>query len=430
MTQKVNIYYTKIDRAYFSNYQWEEQDLNNFVDSIRLDLKTLALLKDQIVVSVPHLLESEIVKDIILNNPEIISLGIVVPALNSDYQNVASFYNKKLHSPGSYLYSRQDTKEMQQLIDTSAPFIERWEENNASEWFVSRLLLDLKNTGSILRTNMMDVDEGKVNKIINHIEENQILDRGQIFPVTERIIGKPHEYFTDYVDFVYLLGGAISLDAEGFLPQDDLVRFDIASPDQARRRLSEMEVFYRLFLHVVRTHTLKTLPRNALEHLSYNDVAQLRKDCMHADFIKRYNYLQNHAKRNTIIHDPEKLVLTLSEIEELEWELIRLFSNSIAKEVKIKSHNEAMRKGLDLATSIASAVTFYGTIDSVVEVVNNGLSLMPESKLKSSIDRRIDIIWNKMKAIANSHQPASERSILLDFLGKVSKKYIEYLPDN
>lgn len=426
--KSLNIFYTKIDRAYFSNYEWEDSDLDAYADSVILDIKTLSLLKDKVVVAVPHLLESEVAKDIILNNPEIIELGIVVPLLPDEVSNVKSYIDTKIISPAYSLYKRTDTKEIQELIDANMNNIVLWKEQNAYEWFITRLITDLENTNSILRTNMMDVDQKHITDLLVYLKDNHNIDRYNIFIEAKNIICKPHEYLTEYIDFIHFLSSAISINAEGFLPQDDLIKYDIASTDKTRKRLSEYEVFYRLFLHIVRTFTLKTLPRSVLEQLSFKDIAQLREMKAHNEFVQRYNSLQAQAKRDTVVKDPQKLVLSLSEIEDLEWELKRVFTDTIVKEVNVKSNSNKMQKKLDLATSIASAITFYGTVESVVEIINNGLAILPFVKLKNNVDLRINDILERLKSIADTRKP-SEKSILLDFLGRVSKKYIEYLPD-
>src|SRR5262245_45947029 len=74
-------YFAEFDRETYANYQWDLDDLQLFQDDIERRVKLLALLKGRIVIPASHLLESELAREFIVDNPAAVTRGIVVPAL-------------------------------------------------------------------------------------------------------------------------------------------------------------------------------------------------------------------------------------------------------------------------------------------------------------------------------------------------------------
>jgi hypothetical protein len=377
---------------------------------------------------VSHLLESELARNLVLNHPEVISDGIIIPALREDCPTVEKFRELKLSSAESSLYKSPEVKDVQQIIDNSSQARAFWNPNRTKEWLHRRLCEDIMQPFSVLRAQMPGVSQETADALQQRLASLEDVSRHSILKVAHKVFGHISVPFTEYVDFLYYLSGAIAVQAEGVLPQENLVRFDVATDEHARERLSDMEIFYRVFMRIVREHTQRMLPREVLRNLSFEDITTLRRSVLHLDFVKKYHCTLEQAKERTIINDPEQLVLRAQEMEAFEWELFCLFTETIAKEVRDRSKERKEREALELLGSVTSVVPAYQGPKAVVELISSAVSFAAPQKLKNKI---IDIgtrLWEWLDRIVD-RRDVSERAVLLQFLGQVAERYRQRLPE-
>lgn len=425
---EVRAYFTRFDRATFANADWHEEDLNRHEADLALELKLLALLKGRVVVAASHLLESELARTLILKHPEVISDGIIIPALRDDCPTVGAFLDLKLNSAERAVYRRPEVRDVQQIIDNASVDRALWSSQRTMAWFHHRLCTDIAQPFSVLRSQMPTVSQETADVLQQRLGGLEDVSRQAVLGVAREVLGSPSVPYTEYVDFLYYLSGAIAVRAEGVLPQENLVRFDVATDEHARERLSDMEIFYRVFMRIVREHTRRALPREVLGELSFEDIAALRRSSLHLDFVKKYQGTLEQAKERTTISDPEQLVLRAQEMEALEWELFCLFTDTIAHEVREKVKGRREKEALELLGSVTSVVPVYHSAKIAIELTSSALGFAAPENFKH---RLVDVetrLWGWLDRIVD-RRDASERAVLLRFLGQVVERYRRHLPE-
>lgn len=423
-------YFVEFDRATFSNYQWSDDLLADFEQELERKVKLLALIKGQVVMPASHLLESELAREFINLHPAAITRGVIVPALRDDVNSMREFLALKRASEASRWYQSSEADVLATLIDGHSHPL-RWSAQQTSEWLRGRLLCDLADPSSVLRSRAHRVTDQQCQEIGERIRASPSVSRAALLAAVRAVVKRipvvdKDDPFDDYIDFLYYLSGAIAVGGQGVLPQENLVRFDIATPSVRTERLSEYEIFYRLFLLIVRSHTQCLLHESALDHMTLDDIADLRSLPAHAAFVAKYDSLLARARRSTTIQDGAGLVLHLEELEALEWELRQAFTKTIACEVDARaavlgqeSDDEA------LLSSIGSILTFYEGREQVSQVAANGLAATRSVQVARDVHERTQLILGRLHGLLDrmNTRGIRDRDVLLAFLARVEDRY-------
>ena len=117
----------------------------------------------------------------------------------------------------------------------------------------------------------------------------------------------------EYADFVYYLSGARAVCSEGILPQENLMDFSLSDLVGGRTNLSDMEVFFKMFVDLVKAATNTHFPVDLLDALSIDDILDLHSLAVDERFVEKYNTIQEKTKEGLAIRDPERLVLVMEE---------------------------------------------------------------------------------------------------------------------
>jgi hypothetical protein len=222
------------------------------------------------------------------------------------------------------------------------------------------------------------------------------------------------------MDFIYYLSGAVAVSAEGVLPQENLaIGYNLATtqtnkPAQAPV-MSNYYVFFDIMMNIVRMHTKKSVTSCAIDKLKICDIIKIRKTSAYSRFISKYEDLLRSAKNNTIIQDPAGLVLRISELEELEWTLRNLFTDTIAMEISQNDKNKTPDpNNTNLHTSISKH-----TNQTAVNSVRSESVATSVDRSRQKTENLLEQIYGKLELV-----PKHEKSIILDYVEVIRRRYI------
>jgi len=421
-------YFTEFDRITYSQVAWKEKD----VEGIKLDLerkvKLLGCIKGVVVIATSHLFESELAQEFIKANPIVLEEGIVLPALISKYDDFSSFLShKRQESKESDLYIGTDKDEMNSLLSNSVDEVVEWDVQKTSSWFKNRLLQDLVNEKSILRFNLSGVPLPAISTAIHQIRDLESASRGEIYEIAKESGNKDLWHrLAEYADFIYYLSGARAVNSEGILPQENLIDLSIADLTQHKTRLSDYEIFYRIFVRIIKEKTQKFFPTEILDTLTFSDVVELRHSLLHSGFVEKYNELMERTKERIEISDSEQLILNIDELSQFEEELHTIFEDTVVKEVGQMKKVVRQKSGMKVLTDVGSIVTFYGTIQSMTQLTAKVLSLVGMKRHLAHAKRSISHKVHQLETLVD-RGPLEKKPLLISFLSEMRKRYTSKL---
>ena len=112
------------------------------------------------------------------------------------------------------------------------------------------------------------------------------------------------EVLANYADFIYYLSGAKAVDSEGVLPQENLMDFSLSDMAGGKTHLSDMEVFFKMFVDIVKSATHTHFPVEVLDALSVEDTLDLHHVAVNEEFTEKYNRIQEKTKEGLALRDP------------------------------------------------------------------------------------------------------------------------------
>ena len=418
------VYFTEFDRITYSQVAWTAEDVEEIKRNLERKVKLLGIIKGVVIIATSHLFESELAQEFIKENPIVLEEGIVLPALISRYKNFSDFlFAKREESKEQERYLSKDKDEINTLLSGSVNTVVKWDVAQTTKWFKQRLVQDLEDERSVLRFNLSTVPIRFIADAASRIGELESPSRGEIYNIAKNSGDKIlWTRLCDYTDFVYYLSGALAVNSEGVLPQENLVDFSIADLVQRKTKLSDYEIFYRIFLRIIKDKTQKFFPVEILDLLTFKDIVELRKTVLHSGFVEKYNQLMEKTKQRVEINDTEQLILTVDELAQFENELHRIFTDTVVTEVYQMRRIDLQKRGLKVLTSLGSLLTFYGTIDSVIQLTVNVLSLLGFNKQILQTERKIQQNLQKLEKLVD-RSSFDKKPMLLKYLAEISKKY-------
>ncbi|HED01220.1 MAG TPA: hypothetical protein ENN18_12750 [Proteobacteria bacterium] len=347
-----------------------------------------------------------------------------MPALISKYKNFSDFlFAKRKESKERERYLSTDKDEINTLLSNYVDTVISWDVDLTTKWFKQRLLQELEEERSVLRFNLSAVPLPLIEGVTSRIRELESPSRGEIYNIAKNPGNKIlWTRLCDYTDFVYYLSGARAVNSEGILPQENLVDFGITDLVQRKTKLSDYEIFYKIFLRIIKDKTQKFFPVEILDLLTFEDIVELRETLLHSGFVEKYNKLMEKTKERVEITDTEQLILNIDELNEFENELHSIFTDTIVTEVYQMKKIELQRRGLKVLASFGSLLTFYGAIESVIQLTVNVLSLLGFNTQICQTERKIQQNLQRLEKLIDKGS-LDKKPLLLKYLSEISKKY-------
>lgn len=421
-------FFVELDRVRYSQVAWSAAEVDAIQDNLERKLKLLSIVKGHVVIPVSHLLESELAREILLDRPELFQAGVVVPALRSDYPTCQAFLESKLSNADraeAALYSASEVREMAVMLDATARLLP-WSVDRATSWFRNRLLYEVEDDRSLLSAALRRRELRLPPSFRARLEESPVLSRGTVYELA-RTAGplRLWELMCNYVDFLYYLGGARVVESEGVLPQENLVDFSLDELVERRTRLSENEVFFKIFIDVVKAATSAHFPADLLDAMAFDELVWLHDAAISGGFVEKYNLIQAKSKDALPLRDSERLILHMEEIEELERELHRQMQSAVERELPQRLRHlctdgtgATVRELSSLATGPPEAsAAAWTTLVGAVRIAR-------DADAAKGVQDQLENGIAACAALADASQ-APERPVLLSFVNKLKTRYIK-----
>ncbi|MBT9145623.1 MAG: hypothetical protein DDT42_01497 [candidate division WS2 bacterium] len=418
------VYFTEFDSITYSQVKWIAEDVEEIKRNLERKVKLLGLIKGVVIIATSHFFESKLAQEFIKENPIVLEEGIILPALISKYKNFSDFLSaKREESKERERYLSKDKDEINTLLANSVNAVVKWDVDLTTKWFKQRLLQDLGNEKSVLRFNLSAVPLPVIGNVASCIRELESPSRGRIYDIAKNSGDKIlWARLCDYTDFIYYLSGARAVNSEGVLPQENLIDFSITDLARGKTKLSDYEIFYRIFLRIIKDKTQKFFPVEILDLLTFEDIVELRETLLHSGFVEKYNKLMEKTKERVEITDTEQLILSVDELSQFENELHLIFTDTVVTEVYQMKKIDLQKRGLKVLTSLGALLTFYGIIESMIQLTVNVLSLCGFNAQISQTERRMKQNLQRIEKLAD-RSSFDKKPLLLKYLADISKKY-------
>ncbi len=422
-------------RAFFTEYDLHGDPKYWIVDSVKeavskdmeRKLKLLLLTKSSVIVAASQLLESPFAHSIIIENPELIESGAIVSSLKFGHNSTREFLNIKRDEEiksKNNTYHSAEAFDIANLIDDKGTSI-RWHLAVMSDWFRDRLVKDLSDDSSLIRTFLRSKKIHFPLEIGNLLKYEKGLSRGRVEDIVKNYGNqKLTEFLKVYADFIYYLSGARATESEGVLPQENLVDISISEFMGHKMNLSENDIFFKVFIDTVKAKTSTIFPSDFLDILSIKDVLDLRSVAVSDEFVAKYNILQSKTKEAINITDSDRLVLHLSELEEFESKLFVNFNESLNTELGKKLTRIRQNSAVKTLHSVSSIAGFG--IDAYKDLVVSGLKWMSFDKIADKIDKKVEIGLKTCSQLLYKMN-LLDRQLFLDYVDTLKNKYKEKL---
>ncbi|MBK7106644.1 MAG: hypothetical protein IPH62_15325 [Ignavibacteriae bacterium] len=422
---KHRVFFTEFDRITHSDLFMNSDSKLIQIIQIERKLKLYILTKAHIVIATSQLLESPIAHEIIFNNPNLLKSETIIPSLRVEYKDASDFLVWKREEAASNknnTYHFSQTEEIAKIIDTQGKAV-RWALDDMSIWFKERLVGDLRNEKSLVRSSMREKGLLYDEHLTNELSLIEGLSRGKVIDVLKKTKNNEYiDFMSYYSDFIYYLSGARTTDSEGVLPQENLIDFSLSELLGRKTKLSDNEIFFKIFLDIVKAKTSTIFPIDFLDAISISDAIELRQIALSKNFIDKYNEIQLKTKKALLISDPEKLVLLLNELDEFEESLFIEFSQALDHELPTRLKEKKQRATGNILHSIASIFLPFYSPESYKDITISGLRLLGKEKAAKKVDEKIrQGMFACEKLLENTS--ILEKQIFLDFVDEMKKKY-------
>jgi len=421
------VYFTEFDRVTYSQVAWTAADVEAIRRNMERKLKLVALIKGHIVIAASHLLESELAHEVLFPHPKLFSTGVIVPALRAEFTGLESFLESKLaEGKESAQYEGDARRDMAQMLDSQVALVVRWEVDQTSGWFKERLLADIRDEQSLLHSCLREMGSIIPPSLVSRIAEFPRLSRQDVY-VSAKETGDKNLWniVCEYADFLYYLTGARAVRSEGVLPQENLMDFSLSDLAGGHTHLSETEVFFKVFVDVVKAATHTHFPLDVLDTLSIDDVLDLHSLAVEDRFVDKYNAIQEKTKTGLTIRDPERLVLLMEELEEFERQLHDEYGAAIEKELPRYIRDRKKSKAAKFLSATASLlVSPWSIATSAKDMVISGLELAGFGRIASTTKRRVQQGLKVCSGLVD-RTSIEGKPVLLGFVKRMQERYAE-----
>ena len=286
-----------------------------------------------------------------------------------------------------------------------------------------KLVKDLLDPKSLVRLTLSHQNIILPADLTFAISKIDVISRGKVAAIVGQYKNPELEnIIISYANFIYYLSGARTVNSEGVLPQENLVDFSISDLLGSKTKLTDSEIFFKIFIDTVKAKTSTIFPTDFLDSISIKNAVELRKIAIEKSFTEKYNLIQVKTKEALNIHDADRLVLLMTELEQFENELYHEFSHSLDSELPTRIREKKQRATGKVVHSIASLFIPFFSPESYRELVISGLTLAGKDEVAHRVDDKInrglfacETMLEKMKIL--------DRQILLDFVDEMKKKY-------
>jgi hypothetical protein len=220
-----------------------------------------------------------------------------------------------------------------------------------------------------------------------------------------------HTMLMSFGALLYHVFGAKSVDSESCLPQENYVDHDLADIEQRRTRLSEDQIFQKVFLEAaLDTLQKEYIPLEFLDYLSFQDIVLIRKPIEDSDFRTEYDRFTRACIESVTKGDTTR-ILDVQALESIRERLKKSFDVVFNKELRPFLKKKARESGKALLGSSSSlALDIVGFIP-VASVPAGAISAIRDSRAWMF---NVQDVWSDVLVMRDQTKLLDRRRTLLE----------------
>ncbi|MFA5032881.1 MAG: hypothetical protein WC614_07670 [bacterium] len=413
-------------RAYFTDFDYkivrQKHDKNKFRKEIERKLKIILLTKNTVVCAASHLTH-EFAYNLFKDNPILLNNEMIIPALRKDKEHVIDYL---------------DTKKIKKFlkIDMIAFYKENinkvvnWEVIDNSSWFKNNLVKELKNENSIIRRNLTNMPHKTLFFLITQLESQQVLSREFIITTISILPKNEQKILLNFVNLIYHISGARVVNCESALPQENYIDYSLADIEHRQILLSELQIFYKIFLELAfETMHKRAIPLELIDLLSFKDIYELRRPIENSSFRNSYEELVRKSTEFVNKNSYEGFLYNIQELLLIKNKITKEFEVIFEKELKNLLKRKALGNVKVLGKNTLSIGLGTAGFFNPISAISNVGSLLLESpaflinlnhsfRNLRALNNHNVYIQNKERILKNMihHSEISDKSTLLDVI--------------
>ena len=220
--------------------------------------------------------------------------------------------------------------------------------------------------------------------MVKEVEANPILEREPIEGLSQGLKDADRISLLNFRELLYHISGSRVVYCEGNLPQEDYIDYDLRDIFEGNTSLSDIVVFWKIFLEVAFDTLRKpNLPIDLLDSLDFENIHQIRKPLLDGNFQEKYDQIVKEAVQAIIGDNPSKIMLDVNQIMLIRDRLAVTFDEIFEKELAdfSKKKMKALQGQRQLVKSSSSfALGVLGLVPHpIVSVIAGAASILMET---------------------------------------------------
>lgn len=408
-------------RLFYTKFGWENIDAK----SVERSLKLFSLINNELVIPSKHIY-SRHAENFLYQHPELLELKLIKPAMDPQYPTFQDYFSqrdrerkagRKLNNYGKYLDSIKVEKIPYSDTEPAGIFtelaIEQFSTDNSV--LIKAASLNIENSMQFAselklikeKTNGVVYFEDFINQAEKHFAENELI-----------VIRK-------FADLNRLIAGAGSKNCNNLIPQENLIDWCLANPDNPQDFiLDDEKIFWEVFFESMVKLTegvfilsdLKKISPKVLDKFSFSDINDFREGgVLQNKFISKYDSIISKINNVPKLGSGKIELLDFDELIALKESMKGEFNESLSREVSIYTELELIESLLKVAYQI-----FGGAVQTVDAVIN--FFSIPFNKRKnwdSFLKKQENRIQRASKFASNR---ISGDAVLIEYMEELMKK--------
>jgi hypothetical protein len=360
-------------RAYVTDFDYKlvkfKRNRQGYRREVERKLKILFLTKNTIVCAASHL-NHEFAYVLFKDNPILLNKRMIIPALREDKEHVVDYLNRE----GISRTSRED---MIAFYREQVKTVVSWPLVDNSSWFKSSLLKELRTENSVIRRNLVSMQQQTLFEIVAEIESEPILSREFIIEIVGRLPRNEKRILLNFTNLVYHMSGARTVNCESALAQENYVDYSLADASSGKIILSETQIFWKIFLELAfETMLRENIPIELLDQLTFEDIFYMRKPIQRSSFQMKYDELVRKSIHAIEKNDPDDILFDATELLAIREKLSQGFRQTLESELprlmrrKTLAHAKQLAKGsLSVGIGLAGFIPGVSTVANLVGLI-------------------------------------------------------------
>ena len=402
-------------RLFFSQLGWPDISIDLVSDAVKL----FALINEDLVVPSNHMY-SQNGETFFRSNPEVLTLNIIKPALDSQYDDFQAYFEKREAK------ANRPLNEYGRFLDELNVETTSYSDTQPAKFFTDFAIEQFSDHNSVLCQSARlspEIAASFISKLLDAggNEKGYIYYGPFMKLASDTFSGLQMDAVKSFAELTRLVAGAHSKQCSNLLPQENLVDWCLANPESPQDFiLSDEIIFWEVFLESVTKvsegifsiEDIKSLEKGALSNLSFKEIAEIKQQVLSRSFSTRYEKILSGINGISGVTKNRSDLLNFHELIELKSNIKVEFDAMLSEEAKIYKQVEVAESLMNVAYQL-----FGGTL-STIESVISFLSLVT--------GRRRD--WEKYQKWQNRRMEIAQSYARNKLLGQpVLIEYIDML---